>query len=75
MGRKMTKYNPGNDPLVAQLYKDGWSLHYIAVNFECHHETIKRRLKIMGVPVRNKSAAMFEFHKKNRESKNKLKGM
>jgi DNA-binding transcriptional MerR regulator len=61
---RQRKYSDDLNPRIKRLYKDGFSLSEIACLLDCHPEVVKRRLKTMGVKIRNRSEAMRQYHAK-----------
>lgn len=52
---------------IKRLYVDNsMSLNKISEVLSVHPEVIKRRLKLMGVPIRQLGPAMSNFYKNNR---------
>lgn len=63
MGRKKLIGDEIN-PEIKKLYEDcHYSFNQISSKLNIHPETVKRRLKSMGILTRNLSQAMINFHK------------
>ena len=70
MGRRKI-YPDSLNPEIRRLYIAGNSLQRIAQELDMHPEIVKRRLRSMGIPIRNRGEAMKNFHARRKAAKKK----
>ena len=67
-GRKKI-YTDEMNPEIKRLYEEeDMSMYAIGQKLKVHPQVVKRKLISMGVEIRDKSAAMKLFYKKNKDS-------
>lgn len=66
LGRN-SKYPESLNPEIKRLYNEGASMSEIGRQLEVHPYVVKRRLEKMGIPIRDRSAAMKKWHERKSE--------
>lgn len=59
-----SQYDDSQDPIICQLYLDGFSSTEIGKELNLAHGTVSKHLKHCGIEIRDLSEAQFNYHNK-----------